>query len=110
MRILIVRVLCPAILLLLASAAPAETVEKGYHIEPPVLSPQSTDKFLGNVRNYGDGRPSPNVVRPTEQAGGRKITDAPSTTPTGKPTAQPRTDSKPLAGSESTDKRPPGPN
>jgi hypothetical protein len=111
MRAFAVRSIWPGILLLLASAAQAETVEKGYHIEPQVLPQESTDKFLGNVRPYGNGQPSPVIIKPTDQVGaaanspGRTITEGPSVTSTGKPAAHPRLGGSSIAKG-SPDKRP----
>ena len=67
MRNFVFRSIWPGILLLLASAAHAETVEKGYYIAPPVLPPESADRFLGKVRPSNNSRPAPNTIKPAEQ-------------------------------------------
>lgn len=44
-----------------AQAAPVE----GMPGSPPVIPQDSRDRFLGGVRDYGDGRPSPNIIYST---------------------------------------------
>lgn len=115
MRIFSVRSVWPGILLLLASAAQGASVEKGYHIEPQVLPQESTDKFLGKVRPYGNGKPSPVITKPTDQVGaaanspGRTITEGPSVTSTGKPAAHSRLGGSAVAKTGSLEKRPVSP-
>lgn len=116
MRIIAVCGIWPGILLLLAPLAHAAEVEKGYHIEPPVLPAESADKFLGKVRPYGNGKPSPVMIKPTDQVGaaanspGRTITEGPSVTSTGKPAAQSKIGGSSLVRGGSLDKRPVAPN
>ena len=75
MRIFAVRSIWPGILLLLASAAQAASIEKGYHIEPQVLPQESTDKFLGKVRPSNNSRPASNTIKPADQpkSGGSSV-------------------------------------
>ena len=67
MRNFVFRSIWPGILLLLASAAHAATLEKGYYIAPPVLPAESADKVLGKVRPSNTSRPVSNTIKPVEQ-------------------------------------------
>jgi hypothetical protein len=51
---------------LLAAAATAQAASvEGMPGSPPVIPRESTERFLGGVRDYGDGRPSPNIIYST---------------------------------------------
>ncbi len=67
MRTFAFRSIWSGILLLLASAAHAETVEKGYYIAPPVLPSESADRFLGKVRPSNTSRPASNTIKAADQ-------------------------------------------
>jgi hypothetical protein len=54
--------------LLAATAVQAATIED-MPGSPPVISQEATRRFLGGVRDYGDGRPSPNILYSTAGIG-----------------------------------------
>lgn len=54
-----------AIVMISAAAAQAAAIDEGLPINPPAISNASTERFLGGVRDFGDGRPSPNIIYST---------------------------------------------
>jgi hypothetical protein len=54
-----------AIVMMSAAAAQAAAIDEGLPINPPAVSNASTERFLGGVRDFGDGRPSPNILYST---------------------------------------------
>ncbi len=48
-----------------ASIAQAASVEQGYATNEPAIPSASTQKFLDNVRTYGNGQPSPTILYST---------------------------------------------
>jgi hypothetical protein len=55
-----------AIMLMSAAAVQAAAVDEGMPaINPPAISNASTARFLDGVRDFGDGRPSPNILYST---------------------------------------------
>jgi hypothetical protein len=54
------------IVMMSAAAVQAATVDEGMPtVNPPAISNASTARFLGGVRDFGDGRPSPNILYST---------------------------------------------
>lgn len=78
-------------------AAPVSAAD----FEPSVIPKESTDRFLGGVRDFGDGRPSPNILYSTRGLGeaanspGRAASQGPSVLSFGTSPA-----SRPLGGSK----------
>jgi hypothetical protein len=54
-----------AIALFTSAAANAASVEQGYAPSEPAIPQASTQKFLDNVRTYGNGQPSPTILYST---------------------------------------------
>ncbi|MEO8441630.1 MAG: hypothetical protein ABI547_04035 [Betaproteobacteria bacterium] len=54
-----------AIVTMSAALAQAAAIDEGLPINPPAVSNASTERFLGGVRDFGDGRPSPNIIYST---------------------------------------------
>ena len=54
-----------AIMMMSTAVAQAAALDEGMPINPPAISNASTDRFLGGVRDFGDGRPSPNIIYST---------------------------------------------
>ena len=81
-----------AIVLMWAAAAQAAAVYEGMPtVNPPAISNESTNRFLGGVRDFGDGRPSPNILYSTSEIGqatnSPEALKGPSVTSTGTPAA-----------------------
>ena len=53
------------IALMSAAAAQAAAIDEGSPINPPAISNESTNRFLGGVRDFGTGQPSPNIIYST---------------------------------------------
>jgi len=53
------------IALLSASAVHAATIDESMPMNTPVIPNASTDRFLGGVRDFGNGQPSPNIIYST---------------------------------------------
>ncbi len=54
-----------AVMMMAAAVAQAAALDEGTPINPPAVSNASTERFLGGVRDFGDGRPSPNIIYST---------------------------------------------
>ena len=54
-----------AVLLFASGAAYAASAEHGYANNEPAISGGQTQKFLNNVPDYGNGKPSPNITHST---------------------------------------------
>jgi hypothetical protein len=80
------------IVLMAITAVEAATIE-GMPGSPPVIPQESRDRFLGGVRPYGDGRPSPNILYSTggiaEATNSPEAASGPSVTSTGTPPEHP---------------------
>lgn len=78
-----------AIALFAAAVANAASVEKGYATNEPAIPNASTQKFLDNVRPYGNGQPSPTILYSTGGIGqatnSPEALRGPSVTSTGTP-------------------------
>ena len=78
-----------AVALLAAGVAQAASVEKGYPTNEPAIPSSETQKFLDNVRTYGNGQPSPTIVYSTggiaEATNSPEALRGPSVTSTGTP-------------------------
>jgi hypothetical protein len=48
-----------------AAAVQAAPIDEGSPINPPAISNESTNRFLGGVRDFGTGQPSPNIIYST---------------------------------------------
>jgi len=87
-----------AIMLLVAASVEAASREEGMPtVNPPAISNESKDRFLGNVRDYGNGQPSPNIIYSTggiaDATNSPEALKGPSVTSTGTPP-----DKAPLSG------------
>ena len=51
--------------LMSVAAAQAAPIDEGTPINPPAISNESTNRFLGGVRDFGNGQPSPSIVYST---------------------------------------------
>jgi len=79
-----------AIMLLAAASVEAASREEGMPtVNPPAISTESKDRFLGNVRDYGTGQPSPNILYSTggiaDATNSPEALKGPSITSTGTP-------------------------
>ena len=54
-----------AVMMMAVAVAQAAALDEGMPINPPAVSNASTERFLGGVRDFGDGRPSPNILYST---------------------------------------------
>ena len=79
------------IALISAAVAHAAALPEGMPSSPPVLSNAATERFLGGVRDFGTGQPSPSIIY--SNAGLAQATNSPealkgpSITSTGTPAA-----------------------
>jgi hypothetical protein len=79
------------IALISAAVAHAAAIPEGMPGSPPVLSNAATERFLGGVRDFGTGQPSPSIIY--SNAGLAQATNSPealkgpSITSTGTPAA-----------------------
>ena len=91
-----------AIGLLAAATVQAASREEGYATNPPEIPSESKDRFLDNVRHYGDGRPSPNILYSTggiaNATNSPEALKGPSVTSTGTPPEKPPLSGKLLQG------------
>src|SRR3954468_9422680 len=87
-----------AIILLSAAAAQAATIDEGLPVNPPAIPQDSTNRFLGGVRDFGTGQPSSNIIYSTggiaQATNSPEALKGPSVTSTGTPAAH-----TPLGGS-----------
>jgi len=54
-----------ALALVSAAAVQAAVIDEGAPVNPPAISNASTNRFLGGVRDFGTGQPSPSIVYST---------------------------------------------
>src|SRR4051812_19742153 len=87
-----------AIVLLSAGVSQAAAIDEGLPINPPAISQDSTNRFLGGVRDFGTGQPSSNIIYSTggiaQATNSPEALKGPSVTSTGTPAAN-----TPLSGS-----------
>jgi hypothetical protein len=74
-----------------AAAVQAASIEEGMPMNPPAISNESTNRFLGGVRDFGNGQPSPNIIYSTggiaEATNSPEALRGPSVLSTGTPPA-----------------------
>jgi hypothetical protein len=80
-----------AVVLLSAGVAQAAAIDEGFPVNPPAIPQDSTNRFLGGVRDFGTGQPSPNIIYSTDgiaqATNSPEALKGPSVTSTGTPAA-----------------------
>jgi hypothetical protein len=78
-----------AIVLLSAALAQAAAIDEGLPVNAPAIPQDSTNRFLGGVRDFGTGQPSSNIIYSTggiaEATNSPEALKGPSVTSTGTP-------------------------
>lgn len=98
-----------AVALFASAVANAATIERGYATNEPAIPTESTQKFLDNVRPYGNGQPSPTILYSTGGIGqatnSPEALRGPSVTSTGPVSEKPGFSTHTLPGGGTLERR-----